>query len=153
MWSMWKEEKKEMRGALPYGLHICLTKYWIVKLLGHSLSYNSKSCWTWLTPFQNVSLWDVEKNLEYTQHLVWMGRNFILFQFVRLVRDLFQFNDPGILYTSNNKGNFWQERKLMSRQIKLRPTKMDHILNFLSLFVPCTRLTVNAWRIKVEHLI
>ena len=27
---------------------------------------------------------------------------------------------------------------------------MDHILNFLSLFVPCTRLTVNAWRIKGE---
>ena len=106
MWSMWKEEKKEMRGAPPYGRHICLTKYWIVKLLGHNLSYNSKSCWTWLTPFQNVSLWDVEKNLEYTQRLVWMGRNLILFQFVRLVRDLFQFNDLGILYTSNNQGNF-----------------------------------------------
>ena len=29
---------------------------------------------------------------------------------------------------------------------------MDHILNFLSRFIPCTRLTVNAWRIKVEHL-
>ena len=41
----------------------------------------------------------------------------------------------------------------MSRQIKLRPTKMDHILNFLSLFVPCTRLKIIGWRIKVEHLI
>ena len=30
---------------------------------------------------------------------------------------------------------------------------MDHVLNFLSLFVPCTRLIVNAWHIKVEHLI
>ena len=46
------------------------------------------------------------KNLECTQRLVWMGRNFILFQLVRLVRDLFQFNDPRILYTSNNQGNF-----------------------------------------------
>ena len=46
------------------------------------------------------------KNLECTQRLVWMGRNFIIFQLVRLVRDLFQFNDPGILYTSNNQGNF-----------------------------------------------
>ena len=46
------------------------------------------------------------KNLECTQRLVWMGRNFILFQLVRSVRDLFQFNDPGILYTSNNQGNF-----------------------------------------------
>ena len=36
----------------------------------------------------------------------WMGSNFILFQFVRLVRDLFQFNDLGILYTNNNQGNF-----------------------------------------------
>ena len=34
------------------------------------------------------------------------GKNFILFQLVRLVRDLFQFNDPGILYTSDNQGNF-----------------------------------------------
>ena len=47
-----------------------------------------------------------KKNLECTQHLVWMGRNFILFQLVRSIRDLFQFNDPGILYTSNNQGNF-----------------------------------------------
>ena len=46
------------------------------------------------------------KNLECTQHLVWMGRNFILFQLVRSVRDLFQFNDPGIMYTSINQGNF-----------------------------------------------
>ena len=30
---------------------------------------------------------------------------------------------------------------------------MDHILNFLSLFVPFTRRIVNAWHIKVEHLI
>ena len=29
----------------------------------------------------------------------------------------------------------------MSIQIKLRPTKMDHILNFLSGFVLCARLT------------
>ena len=47
-----------------------------------------------------------KKNLECTQRLVWMRRNFILFQLVRLVKDLFQFNDPGILYTSNNQGNF-----------------------------------------------
>ena len=47
-----------------------------------------------------------KKKLECTQHLVWLGRNFILFQLVRLVRDLFQFNDPGILYTSNTQGNF-----------------------------------------------
>ena len=45
------------------------------------------------------------KKLECTQRLVWMERNFILFQLVRLVRDLFQFNDLGILYTSNNQGN------------------------------------------------
>ena len=38
------------------------------------------------------------KNLECTQCLVWMGRNFILFQLVRSIRDLFQFNDLGILY-------------------------------------------------------
>ena len=55
--------------------------------------------------------------------------------------------------SAKNRLDFWQERKLMSRQIKLRPTIMDHILNFLSEFVPCTRLIVNAWRIKVEHLI
>ena len=97
------------------------------------------------------------KNLECTQHLVWMGRNFIIFQLVRSIRDLFQFNDLGILYTSNNQGNFHLKvgllarEKLMSRQIK--PTKMDHILNFLSWFVPCTRFTINAWHIKVEHLI
>ena len=48
---------------------------------------------------------------------------------------------------------FEKERKLMSKQIKLRPIKMDHILNFLSLFVSCTRLTVNAWHLKVEYLI
>ena len=41
----------------------------------------------------------------YQQHII-MGRNFILFQLVRLVRDLFQFNDPRILYTSNNQENF-----------------------------------------------
>ena len=41
----------------------------------------------------------------YQQHII-MGRNFILFQFVRLVRGLFQFNDPRILYTSNNQENF-----------------------------------------------
>ena len=46
------------------------------------------------------------KNLECTQRLVWMGRNFILFQLVRLVRDLFQFDDLGILYSSNNQENF-----------------------------------------------
>ena len=40
----------------------------------------------------------------------------------------------------------------MSRQIKLRPNKMDHVLNFLSWFVPCTRLTINAWCIKFESL-
>ena len=46
------------------------------------------------------------KNLECTQRLVWVGRNFIIFQLVRLVRDLFQLNDLGTLYTSNNQGNF-----------------------------------------------
>ena len=44
------------------------------------------------------------KNLECTQRF--LGRNFILFQLVRLVRDLFQLNNLGILYTSNNQGNF-----------------------------------------------
>ena len=66
------------------------------------------------------------KNLECTQRLVWMGRNFILFQLVRLVRDLFQlvrlvrdlfqFNDPRILYTSNNQGNFRLKVGLLIRE-------------------------------------
>ena len=33
-------------------------KYWIVKLMGHSLNYNSQSCWTWMTPINNISLWN-----------------------------------------------------------------------------------------------
>ena len=74
-------------------------------LLGHSLNYNSQLCWTWITPFQKRITMRCRKNLECTQRLVWMGRNFIIFQLVRSVRDLFQFNDPGILYTSNNQGN------------------------------------------------
>ena len=56
--------------------------------------------------YQQCIIMRCRKNLECTQRLVWMGRNFILFQLVRLVRDLFQFNDPRILYTSNNQENF-----------------------------------------------
>ena len=46
-----------------------------------------------------------KKKLECTQRLVWMKRNFIIFQLVRSVRSLFQFNDPWILYTSINHWN------------------------------------------------
>ena len=56
--------------------------------------------------YQQHIIMRCRKNLECTQRLVWMGRNFILFQVVRLVKDLFQFNDLGILYTSNSQGNF-----------------------------------------------
>ena len=56
--------------------------------------------------YQQRIIMRCRKKLECTQRLVWMGRNFILFQLVRLVRDLFQFNDPGIKYTSNYQGNF-----------------------------------------------
>ena len=56
------------------------------------------------------------KNLECIQCLVWMGRNFILFQLVRSVRDQFQFNDIGILYTSNNQGNFRLKVGLLARE-------------------------------------
>ena len=56
--------------------------------------------------YQQRIIMRCRKNLECTQRLVWMGRNFIIFQLVSLVRDLFQFNDPGILYTSNNQENF-----------------------------------------------
>ena len=56
------------------------------------------------------------KNLECTQRLVWMGRNFFLFQLVSSVRDQFQFNDLGILYTSNNQGKFHLKVGLLARE-------------------------------------
>ena len=67
--------------------------------------------------YQQHIIMTCRKNLECTQRLVWMGRNFILFQLVRLVRDLFQFNDSGILYTSNNQGNFHLKQvELLARE-------------------------------------
>ena len=47
-----------------------------------------------------------KNKLDFWQERKLMSRNFILFQLVRFVRDLFQFNDLGILLTSNNQGNF-----------------------------------------------
>ena len=66
--------------------------------------------------YQQCIIMRCRKNLESTQHLVWMGRNFILFQLVRSVRDQFQFNDLGILYTSNNQGNFRLKVGLLTRE-------------------------------------
>ena len=66
--------------------------------------------------YQQRIIMRCRKDLECTQRLVWMRRNFNLFQLARSIRDLFQFNNLGILYTSNNQGNFRLKVELLARE-------------------------------------
>ena len=65
------------------------TKYWIVKLMGHGLNYNSKACWTWIT-LSTMCHYEMQKKKKWwTQRQFHPKNTLIPSHLVGTVRDLF----------------------------------------------------------------